>query len=391
MGDRTEQEIKRDTKTHSLLSPSSAERWLNCPPSARMCEKFPEETSEYAEEGTTAHALGEIKLLRAFEKISEDKYQKRLQELKQDKFYSEEMEETTDYYLSVVKSLQTEEPKIFEVERSLDLTEFIPDGHGTADCLFLENTTLNIVDYKHGQGVLVEAPYNEQLQLYALGAYQIYSVLFDIKEVQMTICQPRKSNVDSFKMKVENLLNFGEHVKKVAPIAWKGMGYCNAGRWCKFCRALPVCEAQAERARIIKDKINNDINCLSDVELVEVLDFSDSIINFLQNAKNYAMNRIIDGKELTGYKVVEGRSRRIFSDENKAIQIASELIPSEELYEKKLISLANIEKKVGKKVFAEKFKSVIYTPQGSPTLVKDEDKRPEFKKNPTPQEDFKDF
>lgn len=391
MGDRMEQKIQRDTKTHSLLSPSSAERWLNCPPSARMSEQFPEEISVYADEGTTAHALGEIKLLRAFEKITEEEFQERLQELKQDKYYSDEMEECTDYYLSVVKSLQNEEPKIFEVEQSLDLSEYIPDGQGTADCLFIENTTLNIVDYKHGKGVLVEAPYNEQLELYALGAYLIYSILYDIKDVQMTICQPRKSNVSSFRMTVADLLNFGDKVKKIAPIAWKGQGFCNAGRWCKFCKALPVCEAQAERVRIIKDKINNDINCLSDDELVEILDISDPVINFLQNAKNYAMNRIIDGYELNGYKVVEGRSRRIFSDENKAIQIASELIPSEELYEKKLISLANIEKLVGKKTFAEKFKSVIYTPQGSPTLVKADDKRVDYIKNPTPQDDFKDI
>ena len=385
-----------EQKTHSLLSPSSAHRWLNCPPSARMCEQFPEETSIYAEEGTIAHALGEIKLLNHYGMIKNSEFQKRLEAIKQNSFYRQnpdEMEQCTDFYLTVVRSLQQDQeknPLFLQVEAEVNFNEYIPDGHGTADCFFIEGKTLNIIDYKHGKGVLVEATYNPQLLLYALGIYLEYYWLFEFKEIKMTICQPRLDNVNSFKVDLQYLLRFGEEVKRVAPLAWEGKGSLSAGKWCKFCKAKAVCSAQAERVRLIQDKINNDINCLSYAELRDILDESDSIIDYLNSVKSYALNQIIEGVEIDGYKCVEGKSRRIFRDETQALKIASELIPEEELYERKPISLTSIEKKLGKKTFNEKFSALVYMPKGNPTLAKEDDKRPDYNPN-SPEEDFKNF
>lgn len=365
-------------RTHSLLSPSSAERWLVCTPSARMCEEFPYESNEYMEEGTTAHALGEIKLLKAFGKISDEEYQNRLEVVKNDKYYCEEIENCSDFYVETVKSLQLEKPSILEVEKSIDLSEFIPEGHGTADCLFIEDTTLTIVDYKHGQGVLVEAPYNKQLQLYALGAFTYYRVVSDIKEVQMVICQPRKNNVSIYRMSTEELLKFGEEVKRIAPIAWEGLGECKAGKWCIFCRAKATCKAQADLLKALEGKINQNIHNLTYEQLADVLDKSDQIIDFLNSVKTFAIEQLLQGQEIRGYRVVEGRSKRVFLDTPKAMKIASELIDENELYERKPISLASIEKKIGKKVFNEKFAGLVCTPKGSPTLAKEDDKRPDY-------------
>lgn len=365
-------------RTHSLLSPSSAERWLVCTPSARMCEEFPYESNEYMEEGTTAHALGEIKLLKAFEKISDEEYQNRFEIIKNDKYYCEEIENCSDFYVETVKSLQLEKPSILEVEKSIDLSEFIPEGHGTADCLFIEDTTLTIVDYKHGQGVLVEAPYNKQLQLYALGAFTYYRVVSDIKEVQMVICQPRKNNVSVYRMGTEELLKFGEEVKRIAPIAWEGLGECKAGKWCVFCRAKATCKAQADLLKALEGKINRNIHNLTYEQLADVLDKSEQIIDFVNSVKSFAIEQLLQGQEIRGYKVVEGRSKRVFLELTKAMEIASELIDENELYERKPISLASIEKKIGKKVFNEKFAGLVYTPRGTPTLAKLEDKRPDY-------------
>ena len=383
-----------EQRTHSLLSPSSAHRWLNCPPSARMCEQFPSETSIYAEEGTTAHALGELKLLNHYGMIKNEEYQKRLEVVRQNSFYQQnpdEMEQCTDFYLTVVRSLQNDQnknPLFLQVEEEVNFNEYVPDGHGTADCFFVEGTTLNIIDYKHGKGVLVEATYNPQLMLYALGIYLEYNWLFEFKNIKMTICQPRLDNVNSFQVTLNDLLKFGEEVKRVAPLAWEGKGNLSAGKWCKFCRAKAVCSAQAERVNLIKDKINNDPNCLSYAELTDILNDSESMIDYLNSVRAYALNQILEGVEINGYKCVEGRSRRIFRDEVQALKIASELIPENELYEKKPISLTSIEKKLGKKTFNEKFSNLVYSPKGSPTLAKEDDKRPSYIPN-TPEDDFK--
>lgn len=380
---------------HSLLSPSSAERWLHCPPSARMCETIPYESNEYMDEGTVAHKLGELKL------VYLDSYCWKIESLKEQdplwkKYYCQEMEEATDFYVDTITDLiGDEELKIFKVEESLDLSWLIPEGHGTADCLFIVDDTLHIVDLKYGQGILIEAPFNEQLMLYALGAYNKYKCLCPIKEVAMTICQPRKNYVGTWNIKIPTLLEFENEVKRTAPIAWRGEGECKVGRWCKFCRALATCEAQAKRVAEVKDKVNKDINCLTLDELTKLLNESDEIINFLNSVKTYALNRLLNGEEVKDYKVVEGRSKRMFTDPNEVVEVLKKTVPKQDFFklddffEHKLLSLTQIEKMLGKKLFAEKFASVVYTPQGKPTLAKADDKRPDFKQSP--EEAFKDI
>ena len=380
---------------HSLLSPSSAERWLHCTPSARMCEAIPYESNEYMDEGTIAHKLGQLKLDERFKGIfftygciENDPLFK--------KYYCREMEEATDFYVDTVKDLiGNEKPKVFETEASLDLSDFIPDGHGTADCLFIVDDTLHIVDLKYGQGVLIEAPFNEQLQLYALGAYHYYNVLYDIKFVSMTICQPRKNYVGTWTVRIPTLQAFEIEVKQKAPIAWRGEGECKVGRWCKFCRALATCEAQAKRVEEVKSKINNDINCLTVDELTKLLDESDEVINFLNSVKTYALNRLLNGEEVKDYKVVEGRSKRMFTDPSEVVAVLKKAVPKQDFFEfddffeHKLLSLTQIEKMLGKKLFKEEFAEVVYTPQGKPTLAKADGKRPDFKQSP--EEAFKDI
>lgn len=373
-------------RTHSLLSPSSAERWLHCTPSARICEKIPYESNEFMEEGTTAHALGEIKLAKTFGIIKEDKFQKRYEEIKQDKYYCDEIETCTDFYVHTVKGLLlAEKPDYIWVEMGILLEDYIPEGHGTADCVMIEGETLYIIDYKHGQGVKVEAPYNEQLMLYALGFYTTLKPLYKISDVCLVICQPRATNISSsWNISINDLLKFGEKVKETASIAWKGLGECKAGKWCQFCRALATCETQAKRVQEVKDKINNDINCISLDELTKLLDVSDEVINYLNAVKKYALNRLLNGEEVKGYKLVEGRSKRMFTDPNETVNCIKRVIALKRYYtlddffEHKLLSLTQIEKMLGKKLFKEEFAEVVYTPKGNPTLAKVDDKRPEY-------------
>lgn len=389
-----------EERTHSLLSPSSAERWLHCTPSARMCEAIPYVSNNYMDEGTVAHKLGELKLTKEFEGIgynialfSENVIRGGIN---YSDYYNQEMEEATDFYVDTVKQLiDNEKPKIFKTEESLDLSWLIPEGHGTADCLFIVDDTLHIVDLKYGQGVLIEAPYNEQLQLYALGTYNKYKCVCPIKEVSMTICQPRKNYVGTWTVKIQNLLEFEAEVKRKAPIAWNGEGECKVGRWCKFCRALATCEAQAKRVQEVKDKINNDINCLTLDELTHLLDESDEVINFLNSVKTYALNRLLNGEEVKEYKLVEGRSKRMFTDPNETVNCIKRAIALkpyytlDDFFEHKLLPLTHIESMLGKKCFKEEFAEVVYTPQGKPTLAKLDDKRPDFKQSP--EEAFKDI
>lgn len=371
---------------HALLSASAAKRWLACPPSARLTENMPEAPSEYADEGTLAHALGELKLRRKFESMKKPQYDKQLKEIKANPLYTPEMDRYTDDYLDYVMQIAhgyKQKPYI-AIEKQLDYSHIAVGGFGTGDCLMLCGGDLHIIDFKYGRGVPVSAEDNPQLKLYALGAVREYSMLFDVSDITLHIVQPRTDNGNSsWRITAEQLAAWGESIKPVAALAHKGEGEFTAGEHCRFCKAKATCRARADYMLSEAEFCPIPPQLLSNDELGKVLERARLFANWLSDIEDYALNEILNGRAIAGFRVVEGTSRRRIIDIDKAFGVLNKSGYDDALlYERKAIGLTELEKLVGgKKKLDELIGEYIEKPQGKPTLVSADDKRPDFKRN----------
>lgn len=382
---------------HALLSPSSAERWLTCTPSARLGEKYPCTTGEAAKEGTVAHALGEALIRYEAGIISEEVYLKELSEIEQSEYYNadmqELMEEYRDYVMEAyeVAKMHTPDAELI-IEDKLDLTKWIEGGYGTADAQIIADNTLNIIDLKYGRGVRVEAEGNKQMMLYAIGAVEKAKMFYDIKEVTMTIYQPRLNNISTYLLSVDELYKFAEEeLKPKAAQAYEGKGDFVVGDHCRFCRAKPRCRAYADEQKKIAQYEFKNAEELSDDEIAEILAKADSVASWLKDVQDYALTVAVnEGKKFKGFKVVMGRSRRRYINEDDVVRRLLENGYEEALiFEKKLLGITAMEKAISKKQFNALLGDLVEKPEGKPMLVVESDKRPEWNRLETAQDDFK--
>ena len=363
---------------HAVLSASSSHRWLECTPSARLEENFEDRETEAAKEGTSAHALAEHKLKKALKRRSKRPVSE---------YDSDEMEECTDDYVSYVMEVLTSVKKtctdpIVLIEQRLDFSSYVPDGFGTGDCVIVSDDRLNIIDLKYGTGVLVDAVENPQMKLYALGALNLFDALYDITEVSMTIFQPRRENISTWSVSVENLKTWADTtLREKAELAYKGEGdYC-PGEWCIFCCASPRCRARAEENLRIAEEDFKLPPVLSDDEVEEILSLLPNLTKWADDITAYALDAVLNhGKVWKGFKVVEGRSNRRYGDEEAVAQKAKDAGYTD-IYRTSLITLTEMQKLMGKKKFEEVLGSLLVKPTGKPTLVPMSDKRPPMNVN----------
>ena len=358
---------------HAILSASGSHRWLNCTPSARLELEFENTTSEAAREGTAAHALCEHKLKKFLKKRSKRPVSD---------YNSDEMEECTDAYAEFVMEQYEEAKKsckdpVILIEQKLDFSCYVPEGFGTGDCIIISDDNLHIIDFKYGQGILVEAEHNPQMMLYALGALEIYDALYDIKEISMTIFQPRRENVSTWTISIEELKVWAEEeLKPKAQMAYEGNGEYLPGEWCTFCKAAVKCRARAEEKMKLARMEFKMPPLLTDAEIEEVLTVLPDLTKWANEITAYATEAAIHhGKEWNGFKVVEGRSNRKYRDEQLVAEAAKEHGYTD-IYRKSLISMTEMQKLMGKSAFEEILGDLIYKPPGKPTLVPNTDKRP---------------
>lgn len=358
---------------HALLSASSSHRWLHCPPSARLGENYEDKGSDFAAEGTDAHSLCEYKLKRALGIKSEDPTDTL-------SWYDEEMEDCASGYAAYICELVEEAKKTCPdpavlIEQRLDFSAYVKEGFGTGDCVLIADGTLHIVDYKHGRGVLVEAEENPQMMLYALGALAIFESIYDIDTVSMTIYQPRRANISTYTVSKESLYEWAETVLvPAAELAYSGSGEFHCGEWCQFCKAKADCRERA-KANLEMAKFDfADPPLLTDEEIEEVLGKVDELVSWANDIREYALQAALSGKEWSGWKVVEGRSVRKYTNDR---QVAAAVIAAGfDPYEQKLLGITEMQKTLGKARFEEILGGLITKPQGKPTLVPASDKRP---------------
>lgn len=358
---------------HAKLSASSAHRWMNCNPSANLEREFADRTSEAAVEGSAAHALCEHKLRKALKMRSTRPVSK---------YDSDEMEMYTDSYVEfVLERIELAKQHCMDpfvlIEQRLDFSCYVPDGFGTGDCLIVADKLLHIIDFKYGLGVLVEAAENPQMMLYALGALRLFDALYDIDTISMSIFQPRRENVSTWTITVTELEEWAEKtLRPKAELAFKGEGEFNPGPWCTFCKAAVKCRARAEEKLALAQYEFAKPPLLTDEEIEDILSRLDDLTKWANEIAAYAQDAAINhGKQWNGFKLVEGRSIRKYSDET-AVVAAATAAGYRDIYKKSLIPITEMEKLMGKKTFAEVLGGLVIKPQGKPTLVPASDKRP---------------
>ena len=380
---------------HALLSASGAQRWLSCPPSARLEEAVEEQSSEYAKEGSFAHELAELYLAQDLGLTEKSEFNKRLKELRQNPFYSEELDTYVKVYMdfAIEKINETRartKDAVVLLEMKLDYSTWVPEGFGTGDLVLVTDDVLEVIDFKYGRGIQVGAEDNPQMRLYALGALSQFGCLYEVNTVRMTIVQPRLDSISTDEMTVKELINWGERiVKPIADIAFKGEGEFKAGDHCRFCRVRATCRARAEMNMKLACYDFKEPPLLTDEEIVEVLDAADEYMKWISDLQGYALDQAVNsGKKWPGYKLVEGRSYRRYKDQDK---VAEALIAAgykeDEIYEKVLLGITKMERAVGRKEFNELLVGLIEKPPGKAKLAPESDKRPAVKS--TAEIDFK--
>ena len=377
---------------HALLSPSSAHRWLHCTASPRLEEHVEDQSSEYAEEGTLAHAICAMKL-KLTQGLPTDEERAEVAALA--KYHTGEMEEYTDTYVSIVlekfnnAKAKTRDAKLL-IETRLDFTDYIPDSFGTGDAVIIADGTIEVIDFKYGKGVKVDAYENPQMMIYALGACARFSFDYRIEDVRMTIVQPRIDSLSEYELHITDLYGWAKNVLVPAAMkAYRGEGEQTPGEWCQFCKVKAQCKAIASKAVKAQEK-NPDPLLMTHEDIEEVLPLLPVIKSWLSAVEDYALNQALAGVEWSGFKVVEGRSIRRISDPAEVMNTLASLGYGMEDYMKpaELKGISDLEKMVGKKKFNELCGGCIVKPQGKPTLVPDTDKRSTFN---SATDDFKDI
>ena len=343
---------------HAILSASASHRWLHCNPSARLELEFEDRETSAASEGTAAHALCEHKLKRKLKLRSERPVSE---------YDNDEMEQYTDDYVDfvmgqVVRERRRDAETQVLIEQRLDFSCYVPDGFGTGDCVIVSKGRLHIIDFKYGQGVLVEAEENPQMKLYALGALREFGEKYQIKKVKMTIFQPRRENVSTWEITVARLKRWAEKdLRPKAERAFKGEGEYCPGEWCLFCKAAIKCRARAEEKLRLAQSEFKLPPLLTDAEIEDVLAKLPDIKKWAEEIQEYALQAALAGKQWRGFKLVEGRSVRKYADEDAVIK-AAQSAGYTDIFKKTLLTITEMERLMGKQEFAKILGGLVVKP-----------------------------
>ena len=373
-------EIDHASRAHARLNASSSHRWMMCPPSVKLSEQFADTPSQYAEEGTYLHELCELKLHNYLGDMTDEAVGATYAALKDSEFYSDEAESVTDEYVSfcleTIAAVKAgcDDPLIL-VEHRLDYSEYVPEGFGTGDLIIVADGVLEIIDFKGGRGVRVDANRNSQLMLYALGALLEFDPLYDIRRVRMSIVQPRLSNISTYEISADDLIIWADtEVRPKALLAYEGKGEFCAGEHCRFCKARYTCRARSDYFMQLAARDFKAPDLLTDEEITDILPVAESLNNWVQDLLAYATQQALEGKQWPGYKLVAGRSVRKYTSDAEIIKAATEAGYTD-IYKTTLLGVGDLEKRLGKKAFMDVLGKYVVKPIGAPTLVPETDPR----------------
>jgi hypothetical protein len=384
------EQINHKDRAHALLSASSSSRWLACPPSAVANEAYPQQDTSFTQEGTLAHEIAEAV---ASGSINPADIETGHDTMGNPIPTTKEMVECAKEYADYIEEQKKSNDATVLLEQRVDFSTWVPDGFGTCDCIIIQDDTLTIIDYKYGQGVIVNAENNSQLRLYALGAMHDYGDLLGITKVEMHIFQPRLNHTSKDSMTVEELLTWADKtVKPTAEKAIKGKGKYTPGEHCRFCQHAGRCRALTRACTEYLDThgMRVSLPVLAPYEVADVLRMEPMVTLWLKKVKEQALTTLMNGEELPGYKLVEGKlGNRKWKDEAEVAATLANLYSREEYTETRLLSPSQMDKAIGKKKVAELLGELIDRAPGAPTIAPETDKRPAYNRLAEAQNDFK--
>lgn len=377
--------MKHVERAHAKLSPSSAHRWIECTPSASLEAKAGDKASDYAQEGTLAHEFAELKLRAFLGVLTNVAYTKELTKLKKHDLYTAGMDTYVQEYVDFVIQTYNEvkakdEATVLHIEVKYDLSFAIPDGFGTGDAIVVGAGEIHIIDLKYGQGVAVSAFENAQLKLYALGALHFYDLVYTFDTVKVSIHQPRLHNYSTYETTPQALYTWAEEVvKPKASLAMRGEGEKKVGSWCKFCKVSALCRAMADYNLELAKADFQDPDLLTDAEVVAIYGQIETLTEWANSVKSHVLKTALAGKRWEGYKLVEGRSNRKYTDQVEAARLLFKAGYKPSDYTNTVLKgITEMEAMLGPAKFKELLTSVVVKPPGAPTLAPVTDKRPEY-------------
>lgn len=375
-------DINHKERAHAKLSASGASRWATCPGSVQMEDGIPDRESIYAQEGTLAHEMSELKLKHYLDPkgFGKRKLNAAIKKLKENKLYQAEMESYTDTYVDFIKekALSFSSNPYIEIEKRVDFSRWVDGGFGTCDCVLIHGSTLSIIDLKYGKGVPVSSEQNEQLILYALGAYDAFNLIYNLDKIELNIVQPRINNFSTWEISLTELLLWGDYFKVQAEKALGGNGeLVPSAKACKFCKARDICTARAENNLSLESEIKLKPNEIPKDKLYEYISRGEDIAKWVADLKAYALDMCLKGEDVKGLKAVAGRTSRSWTNQDEAInKLIEGGIDEAIIYDKVPLTLAKLEKALGKQQFTTLVGDMVVTSEGKPTLVFENDKRP---------------
>ena len=375
-------DINHKERAHAKLSASGASRWATCPGSVQMEDGIPDKESIYAQEGTLAHEMSELKLKHYLDPkgFGKRKLNAAIKKLKENELYQAEMESYTDTYVDFIKEKALSFPSnpYIEIEKRVDFSRWVDGGFGTCDCVLIHGSTLSIIDLKYGKGVPVSAEQNEQLILYALGAYDAFNLIYNLDKIELNIVQPRINNFSTWEISLTELLLWGDYFKVQAEKALGGNGeLVPSAKACKFCKARDICTARAKNNLSLESEIKLKPNEIPKDKLYEYISRGEDIAKWVADLKAYALDMCLKGEDVKGLKAVAGRTSRSWTNQDEAInKLIEGGIDEAIIYDKVPLTLAKLEKALGKQQFTALVGDMVVTSEGKPTLVFENDKRP---------------
>ena len=375
-------DINHKERAHAKLSASGASRWATCPGSVQMEDGIPDKESVYAQEGTLAHEMSELKLKHYLDPkgFGKRKLNAAIKKLKENELYQAEMDSYTDTYVDFIKekALSFSSNPYIEIEKRVDFSRWVDGGFGTCDCILIPGSTLSIIDLKYGKGVPVSSEQNEQLILYALGAYDAFNLIYNLDKIELNIVQPRINNFSTWEISLTELLLWGDYFKVQAEKALGGNGeLVPTAKACKFCKARDICTARAENNLSLESEIKLKPNEIPKDKLYEYISRGEDIAKWVADLKAYALDMCLKGEDVKGLKAVAGRTSRSWTNQDEAInKLIEGGIDEAIIYDKVPLTLAKLEKALGKQQFTALVGDMVVTSEGKPTLVFENDKRP---------------
>lgn len=375
--------VDHSSRAHALLSASSAARWLACPPSAVAAEAYPNQDTDFTREGTLAHEVAEI--------VARARLNGQQVETLPDG-HDQDMIECANRYADYIQEHMTHDGAIVLLEKRVDFSPWVPDGFGTCDCIIIQDDSLTVIDFKYGKGVPVAAKDNPQMRLYALGALYEYGFAYDIERVETHIFQPRIENVSADSLTADELLEWGRSIEPIALEAAQGKGKYNPGSHCKFCphagrcRTLTKVCTEYVQHRGMKIKVP----VLAPHEVAEVLQMEPLVTLWLKRVHDQAMTAMLNGEQVPGWKVVEGKQgNRKWTDEKVVFDtLVAAGYYGDDITKTEVLSPAAMDKAIGKKKVAELLNSLIDRAPGAPTIAPESDKRQPYDRLAEAQNDF---